>query len=93
MSRILSIDYGERRLGLALSDPLGIIAKPLQIIDRKKTSNYFSEIVSLIKDKNINKIIVGLPLTMKGKDSEQTKAVRQFISKLTKIINILGYDK
>ena len=59
MSRVLGLDYGERRIGLALSDPLGIIAKPLSFIDRKKTADHISrisEIIEEIKKINLNKM-------------------------------------
>ena len=55
MSRILGVDYGERRIGLALSDPLGIIAKPLKVIDRKKTIDYLSAIIETAKERDVNK--------------------------------------
>ena len=67
MSRILGLDYGERRIGLALSDPLGIIAKPLTVIDIKKTKDYFSEILKIINNNDVSSVVVGLPLTLKGK--------------------------
>ena len=85
MSRILGIDYGERRIGLALSDPMGIIAKPLRTIDRKKTTDYISEILNTAKEKNANIIVVGLPLTLRGKQSKQTEIVQKFIEKLTQL--------
>ena len=82
---MLGIDYGERRIGLALSDPLGIIAKPLRFIDRKKTTDYISEILNTAKEKNVNIIVVGLPLTLRGDLSQQTKVVQKFIEKLTQL--------
>ena len=85
MSRVLGIDYGERRIGLALSDPMGIIAKPLRIIDRKNTTDYISEILNTAKEKNANIIVVGLPITLRGKQSKQTKVVQKFIEKLTQL--------
>jgi len=88
LSRILGIDYGERRVGLAVSDPLEIIAKPLRVIDRKNTSNIFSEILIIVKQRNVSKIVVGLPLTLKGKYSEQTKVVHNFIDQLKQVVNI-----
>ena len=83
MSRVLGIDYGERRIGLALSDPMGIIAKPLRTIDRKKTTDYIAEILNTSKEKNANIIVVGLPLTLRGEQSKQTKIVQKFIENLT----------
>ena len=88
MSRVLGIDYGERRIGLALSDPMGIIAKPLRTIDRKKTTDYISEILNTSKEKNANIIVVGLPLTLRGKQSKQTEIVQKFIEKLTQLVKI-----
>ena len=88
MSRVLGIDYGERRIGLALSDPLGIIAKPLKVIDRKITPDYKSEIIEIIDEKEVVEIIVGLPVTMKGNYSGQTKAVQKFIDEISGICNI-----
>ena len=85
MSRVLGIDYGERRIGLALSDPMGIIAKPLRIIDRKITTDYFSEILNTSKENNANIIVVGLPLTLRGEESQQTQVVRNFIEELTQL--------
>ena len=85
MSRVLGIDYGERRIGLALSDPMGIIAKPFKTIDRKKTTDYISEILNTSKEKNANIIVVGLPLTLRGKQSKQTKIVQKFIEELTQL--------
>ena len=85
---MLGIDYGERRIGLALSDPLGIIAKPLKVIDRKATPDYKSAIIEIIDEKEVVEIIVGLPVTMKGDYSEQTKAAQKFIDEISGICNI-----
>ncbi len=82
LSRILGLDYGERRIGLALSDPMGIIARPLTIIDRKKTADHISRISEIIAEKKITTIIVGLPLTLKGHYSKQTEIVLAFIDQL-----------
>ena len=85
MSRILGIDYGERRIGLALSDPLGIIAKPLKTIDRKKTPDFISEILNTSEEKKAKIIVVGLPLTLRGTKSKQTEIVQKFIDELTQL--------
>ena len=82
MSRILGIDYGERRIGLAISDPMGIIAKPFKTLDRKIIPDYISEILDIVVAQDIHKIVVGLPLTLKGEYSSQTKVVQDFIDKL-----------
>ena len=95
MSRILGVDYGERRIGLALSDPLGIIAKPLKVIDRKKTSDYLSEILETAKEKDVKRIVVGVPFTLKGEHSKQTDIVKKFIDELFTLreIQIIPIDE
>ena len=95
LRRVLGIDYGERRMGLAVSDPLGIIAKPFKTLDRQIISDYFSEILNIISQQDINLIIVGLPLTLKGKHSKQTIIVQNFIDKLKQkvIIPVLHIDE
>jgi len=95
LTRILGIDYGERRIGLALSDPLGIIAKPLKIIDRKETIDYISEILNISKEKNVNIIVVGLPLTLRGGQSKQTEVVQKFIHELKQLgkIPVVSVDE
>ena len=83
----MGIDYGERRIGLAISDPLFIIAKPFKIIDRKKTINYFDEILKITIEYGVKKIIVGLPLKLNGEHTLQTKVVYEFIKELSLIYN------
>ncbi|MAV64475.1 MAG: Holliday junction resolvase RuvX [Candidatus Marinimicrobia bacterium] len=94
-SRLMAIDYGERKVGIAISDPLHIIASPYKTIDRRETPDYISEIRNIIEEKNIFKIIVGYPLTMLGKESQQTKLVVDFVNLLKKEfdIKILKYDE
>jgi putative Holliday junction resolvase len=62
LSRILGVDYGGRRIGLALSDPLWIIAKPFKVIDRKKTEDYLSAILEIAKENDVERIVVGVPI-------------------------------
>ena len=88
LSRILGLDFGERRIGLALSDPLGIIAKPLTVIDIKKTKDYFSKISEIINNNDVSSVVVGLPLTLKGMHSKQTETVLSFIDQLKNKINL-----
>jgi len=95
LSRILGVDYGERRIGLAISDPLGIIARPLKVIDRKKTIDYISAIIEIAKERDVNKIVVGMPFTLKGGRSKQTNIVTEFISELFNLskIQIIPVDE
>lgn len=86
--RILGLDYGEKRVGLALSDPLGITAQPLLQISRESDAQLINEIEQIIESHAVDQIIVGLPISLSGNDSPQTKRTRRFISKLRKRLNI-----
>ena len=86
MNRTLGIDYGDRRIGIALSDPLKIISKPLRTL--KNNANFLAELKNIIKEKNVNAIVVGYPIGMKGQVTKQTEKVDSFIELLTENINI-----
>ncbi len=59
--RILGIDYGEKRIGLAISDPLGLTAQGLPTIERVTAEDYLQKLADVIKEKGVSRIIVGLP--------------------------------
>mgnify|MGYP001315383855 FL=1 len=82
MGRLLAIDYGARRVGLALSDPLKMIANPYQTIINKSDNNLILEIERIIDAEDVEQIIIGLPLGMAGQITEQTKKVEEFADKL-----------
>ena len=95
MARILGIDYGERRIGLALSDPTGIIARPLLTLDQKEDSDWNSTLLAICQEQEVGSIVVGYPLNMKGEKSPQTDKVDQFILLLKKItpLPVHTYDE
>ena len=80
MSRALGIDYGLARVGISISDPMRIIAKPLLTLDNN--DKLIEELGGLLDLHEISDIIVGYPLGMKGQITEQTKKVDDFIDKL-----------
>jgi len=69
--RIMSIDYGAVRVGIAISDPMQIIARPYQVIINNDA--LLDDITSIIKKEKIGKIILGLPLNLDGKDTQKNK--------------------
>lgn len=83
MSRILAVDYGERRIGLALSDPTRTIAQPLPTLQRKRGKRPpVQAIADLAAAHGVAALVVGLPLTLEGGESEWTREVRAFAAKL-----------
>ena len=85
MSRFLGIDYGSKRVGLAISDRSNIIAKPYKTLINKSENDLLNQIEIIIRDNNIKLIVIGLPLNMSGNDTIQTKSVRRFKEALRKI--------
>ena len=88
MSRILGIDWGEKRIGLALSDPLGIIATGLSTVEKKPGFDLISYIKQLIAEQEIAKIILGFPKNMDGSVGPKGKEVLAFKESLEKAIDI-----
>ncbi len=88
MNRVIGIDYGDSRIGLALSDPMQIIAKPSGIIKNKGEEHILNELRTIIAENMVEKIIIGMPFGMKGNDTEQTKKVREFVDLLEKNFNM-----
>ena len=87
MGRILGVDYGDSRIGLAISDQTKSIAFPLKTIKNNNSIDFLIEFFrKLMVEKKIESIVLGLPLGMNGKDTNQTKKVRLF----SKSIKILG---
>ena len=85
MGRYLGIDNGEKRVGLALSDPLKIIATPFRTLLVHNTNQVIRELDKIIDEQDVELIVVGNPLGMKGQQTAQTKRVMEFADKLSDI--------
>ena len=78
MGRLLAIDHGDKRIGLAISDPNQIISKPLKTLFLSDLNFFFEKLSEIINDYKIEKLIIGFPLGMDGKKTGQTKKVETF---------------
>jgi len=76
-SRIIALDIGSVRIGVAISDGLGLLAHPLITLKWQNSDILISDLTKITKEKEIEKIVVGVPYTLKGGQSEQTKNVLQ----------------
>jgi putative holliday junction resolvase len=83
VARVLGIDFGERRIGLALSDPSATIAQPLPTLVRRAGKRPpVAALVEIIQQNEVDRAVIGLPLDMSGDETEWTATVREFASKL-----------
>ena len=78
--RILALDVGDRRIGLAISDPTGLLASPLGHVERGPTD--IDDIIRVVGDNNAARIVVGVPLTLAGDSGEQAGKVRRFVREI-----------
>lgn len=79
MPRVLAVDYGERRVGLALSDPLAMIAGPLPTLLRRKGKRApVAQIARLVDENDVAELVIGLPLDLAGEETDWTREVREF---------------
>ncbi|MBU4201210.1 MAG: Holliday junction resolvase RuvX [Verrucomicrobia bacterium] len=88
MTRILGIDYGERRLGFAISDETGIIAMPLCVVTVEHPRHALDEVQRLVREKQAGQVVIGMPLNMNGTRGPASEAVARFVTRLSKTISI-----
>ena len=86
--RILGIDYGEKRIGLAISDPLGFTAQGLPTIERVNSEDYLQKLADVIKEKGVSRIIVGLPKSMNDTIGKKAEEVLEFVEILKSHLNL-----
>jgi len=86
--RIMGIDYGEKRFGIALSDPLGITAQGLPTVERTSIQEDIKKIINILQEKEVEEIVLGLPKHLNNTLGDKAKEVLNFIDTLKKHINI-----
>ena len=86
--RILALDVGDRRIGVAISDELNISAHSLMTLDRRDQRKEAEQIIELIKDYNVEEVVVGMPVMMDGSVGIQAEKVSKFVDELKKVIDI-----
>lgn len=87
--KYVALDIGDVRIGVAKSDIMGIVATPLEVIDRKKIKSV-PRIKAILEQENTKKLVVGIPKSLDGTEKRQAEKVREYIEKLKK--NISGLE-
>jgi putative Holliday junction resolvase len=86
--RVLALDYGAARCGVAVSDPTGTLATPLEPVLKPGTKNGLRRIAEIVQELGAERVVVGLPVSLSGADSAQTRETRQFADRLRSVVNV-----
>lgn len=86
--RVLALDYGAARCGVAVSDPTGTLATPLEPVLRPGTKAGLRRLIELVAELGAERIVVGLPVSLGGGDSAQTRETRQFADRLQAVVDV-----
>jgi putative Holliday junction resolvase len=82
MARILALDHGAARCGCAISDPSGTLATPLAVVERPDTKRGLAAIAQLAQEREVERVVVGLPVSLSGEEGPQAEAARRFADRL-----------
>jgi putative holliday junction resolvase len=88
MARIVALDHGAARCGCAVSDPSGTLATPLPAVRRPDTADGLAKLQRMIEQQSAERVIVGLPLTLRGEEGEQAARARSFAERLEGVVAV-----
>jgi putative Holliday junction resolvase len=80
--KVLAVDYGRARTGVAVSDPTGTIARPVGVVEQAGSDQGLARLMQLIGEHEVERVIVGMPLTLRGERGEQARETEAFIETL-----------
>jgi putative Holliday junction resolvase len=86
--KVLALDFGSARTGVAVSDPTGLIARPLGVVEQAGTDAGLAELCRLIAEEGPERVVVGLPLTLRGTRGEQAKEAERFAEALGAVLDV-----
>jgi putative holliday junction resolvase len=86
--KVLALDYGRARTGVAVSDPTGTIARPLCVIEGAGSGDGLARLATLIGEEGVERVVVGLPLTLRGEHGEQARETERFIEALNDVTDV-----
>jgi len=93
--KVVALDYGSARTGIAVSDPTGTLARPVGVVERVGTEAGLEQLVRLIASEGAERVVVGLPLTLRGERGEQAVETERFVDQLRRVIDVPveGFDE
>jgi putative transcription antitermination factor YqgF len=93
--RVLALDYGRARTGVAVSDATRTLARPLTVVERASSEAGLDELVALVAEHDVDTVVVGLPLTLRGEHGEQARETDRFVARLRERLDVgvVSYDE
>lgn len=88
MSRVLALDYGRARCGCALSDPSETLATPIEVIDEPSSDAGIAAIARLVAERDVDSVVVGLPVSLSGEEGAQALEARGFAERLDEVLPV-----
>jgi putative Holliday junction resolvase len=88
VSRILALDFGEARCGVAVSDPSGTVVTPIGAIERPDTRRGLGRLAATVREREVERVVVGLPLSLSGEEGPQAARTREFTARLAERIDV-----
>ena len=86
--KVLALDYGSARTGVAISDPTGTLARPLGVVEKAATDAGLQRVVELIREEEAERVVVGLPLTLRGAKGTQARETERFVKALREAVDV-----
>ena len=86
--KVLALDYGSARTGVAVSDPTGTVARPVGVVERAGTDDGLARLAELVREEEAELVVVGKPLTMRGEAGQQAVETAEFVSRLRKTLDV-----
>jgi putative holliday junction resolvase len=86
--KVLALDYGSARTGVAVSDPTGTVARPLGVVERAASEDGIARLVELAREQDVERIVVGLPITLRGEHGAQAEETDRFVELLRAAVDL-----
>jgi putative Holliday junction resolvase len=86
--KVVALDFGRARTGVAVSDPTGTVARPVGVVERAATGDGLARLVALIAEEGAERVVVGLPLTLRGERGEQARETESFADARRAVVDL-----
>jgi putative Holliday junction resolvase len=86
--KVLAVDFGSARTGVAVSDPTGVVARPLGVVEKAASEEGLARLAALVESEQPERVVVGLPLTLRGEPGAQAAETQRFVEALARLVPV-----